>query len=272
MQIKLNYINGVAEATPKYFQFPDSQPHLMLELGDVNNLLSCEINTSINCPNDLFNVAMALDILKRTGRQITLNIFWLFGSRMDRPIDQNQPNTFKVVCDMIKTIADGVTINLLDIHNPKAVSFNFNEISIKPFVDQAINDFSPGCDIYFPDKGAADRYSCLFSENTNILRGGKLRDSLTGKLSGFCLESGERKSNDIIIIDDICDGGGTFLGQLQILKGLGYNMIALYTTTGIYSKGFEALSEFDALYFTNSFIFNSDSSQGLKLKCLSKKS
>jgi ribose-phosphate pyrophosphokinase len=71
---------------------------------------------------------------------------------------------------------------------------------------------------------------------------------------------------DIIIIDDICDGGATFINIAKEIKNAlpdiawfkQYNhpipKIYLIITHGIFSKGFEELSQyFDAIYCTNSY-------------------
>jgi len=65
---------------------------------------------------------------------------------------------------------------------------------------------------------------------------------------------------DIIIIDDICDGGGTFINiakeinnefkRFQNRQG----KIYLIVTHGIFSKGFDELKQyFDGIYCTNSY-------------------
>jgi ribose-phosphate pyrophosphokinase len=46
-----------------------------------------------------------------------------------------------------------------------------------------------------------------------------------------------------LIVDDICDGGGTFVLAANYLHSLGAKNIALYTTHGIYSKGTDVLSD-----------------------------
>jgi ribose-phosphate pyrophosphokinase len=195
--------------------------------------------------------------------QIKLNILWLFGARMDRPIDDHQPNTFRVVCNNITNLGLYNTINLLDIHNPTAVNFGHREISLTPFLLEVLKDFGMDTDFYFPDAGAQDRYKGLVGEAFNVLTGKKKRDSQTGKLSGFEINSGVRKSDNIIIWDDLCDAGGTFIGQYNVLKELGYKKIGLYTTHGLYTKGLAPLSMFDFIWSTNSFQY--DGTTDLKL-------
>ena len=67
---------------------------------------------------------------------------------------------------------------------------------------------------------------------------------------------------DHIIIDDICDGGATFINIAKYLKEKYSNMndenmkgkIYLIVTHSIFSKGFSELSKyFDGIYCTNSY-------------------
>jgi ribose-phosphate pyrophosphokinase len=53
-------------------------------------------------------------------------------------------------------------------------------------------------------------------------------------------------------VDDICDGGGTFIGLAALLKSHNAGHIVLIVSHGIFSKGFD-LAHIDAIYTTNSF-------------------
>lgn len=153
----------------------------------------------------------------------------------------------------------------LDTHNKamtKAWIRNFADVDPYTYIKKAIIDFAERMEtvrvnVLFPDEGAANRYKVLedlSGNNRAVLTKSyfatKERDEVTGKLIGFTVP--DMPYNPTIIIDDICDGGGTFLGIRKLLKQPGYG---LYTTHGIYSNGTTALTEaFDWVYCTNSFI------------------
>ena len=60
--------------------------------------------------------------------------------------------------------------------------------------------------------------------------------------------------NKCLIIDDICDGGGTFIGLAKELKQKNAGDLYLAVSHGIFSKGLEALNTyFTKLYTTDSF-------------------
>jgi ribose-phosphate pyrophosphokinase len=240
------------EGKPRFSTFPDGQPHVHLNWeGMVFDKM--EIHCSIRNPMELFQLGMVYDVIRYNGYpDVKVFVYWLFGARMDRRIDETQPNTFELVKQFLPRSLPPCNLFILDLHNT-SVFPDAREIPLNSLVQLVTLDFGPS-DIYFPDSGAKKRYAALFA-GENILSGKKVRNPADGKLSGFELDSGERKSDNVLIWDDICDGGGTFLGQLNVLKALGYTKIGLYTTHGIYSKGIEVLKDFDAIYTTSSYWF-----------------
>jgi ribose-phosphate pyrophosphokinase len=51
------------------------------------------------------------------------------------------------------------------------------------------------------------------------------------------------KDKHVIIVDDICDGGRTFIELAKVLKSNKVKNITLFVTHGIFSKGVDALFE-----------------------------
>lgn len=58
----------------------------------------------------------------------------------------------------------------------------------------------------------------------------------------------------VMILDDICDGGRTFIEAVKHLREAGAKRVELYVTHGIFSKGVENLLDngIDHIYTTNS--------------------
>jgi len=110
----------------------------------------------------------------------------------------------------------------------------------------------PYVGVIAPDKGAVRRST----RAANVLRvpvflAEKTRDFTTGKLSGFTCEDLPAKGK-LLIVDDICDGGGTFNGLAETIN-IGKDRLDLWVTHGIFSKGIATLSEnFGKIYTTNS--------------------
>ncbi len=87
----------------------------------------------------------------------------------------------------------------------------------------------------------------------------KHRDTVTGALSGFEAHCGDLEKRPCVIVDDICDGGGTFLGLAEELKHKNAGPLYLAVTHGIFSKGLdELLKVFSVIYTTDSFQFTAN--------------
>jgi len=108
--------------------------------------------------------------------------------------------------------------------------------------------------IIAPDKGAVPRATAVAKlAGLPVITATKHRDEDTGRLSNFHIE-GLEPNGTYLIVDDICDGGGTFLG-LAKAANLEYGQLDLYVSHGVFSK--EALTNlaetFDYVYTTNSY-------------------
>jgi len=63
------------------------------------------------------------------------------------------------------------------------------------------------------------------------------------------------KNIPILICDDLCDAGGTFIGEAKYLRENGIsNPLNLFVGHGLFTKGLEPLLEhFEHIYCTNSY-------------------
>lgn len=108
--------------------------------------------------------------------------------------------------------------------------------------------------IIAPDKGAVLRATAVAElAGLPVYTAEKTRDFETGKLTGFKLD-GLSKHGTYLIVDDICDGGGTFLGLADAI-GLDYGQLDLFVSHGVFSK--DALKNlaqvFGYVFTTNSY-------------------
>lgn len=93
--------------------------------------------------------------------------------------------------------------------------------------------------IVAPDAGAIKKVSKLAKRvgHTEIGVGNKTRDLVTNNITGTSYSGPDAKGKKIIMIDDICDGGRTFIELGRVLRAQGAREVILYTTHGIYSYG-----------------------------------
>lgn len=98
------------------------------------------------------------------------------------------------------------------------------------------DSFSPQYDVVVsPDAGAEKRAGAVARRlGIPLIHGWKTRDIGSGKISGFGLEPCH--ANTALVVDDICDGGGTFVGLAEVLMVRGITA-DLYVTHGLFSQG-----------------------------------
>jgi phosphoribosylpyrophosphate synthetase len=113
--------------------------------------------------------------------------------------------------------------------------------------------------LVLPDQGSTNRYN-LEKYSLYSVQGTKTRDAKTGQLSGFGVEQGSRhrveNATKALIIDDICDGGGTFIGLAEALHKINPELeLYLYVSHGIFSKGRAELNKHFKAIFTSEYSF-----------------
>jgi ribose-phosphate pyrophosphokinase len=117
-------------------------------------------------------------------------------------------------------------------------------------VDQMLEDYV----ICYPDKGAQQRYNYNCSR---YICCEKQRDVETGKLLKFSISESKigPYSDKIVVVDDLCDGGGTFLGIAELLKNtFNPEKLALIITHAVQLEGLKRVAEvYDHVYITNSY-------------------
>jgi ribose-phosphate pyrophosphokinase len=116
-----------------------------------------------------------------------------------------------------------------------------------------------------PDAGAEKRAGRMARAlGIPLVHAWKTRDVKDGSITGFGCEPTIKNFNKILVVDDLCDGGGTFTGLASAINRLqtevfGENcflpQLDLYVTHGLFSKGIKALrTYFKNIYTTDSMI------------------
>ena len=253
MQI-LNLVN-LEKSDIKYTlsRFPDGE--VQISLGDFSHKDQICVKCRITNAEELFIVTQVLDILDRHDVYYNVDIFYLMGMRMDRVMDFNRPFTLKIVMDMLWHY-NASSIRVLEPHsevyhrlNPRAEELF---ISTKGLPTNWVN-----CQIVYPDKGASERYSFHYSMDLPVIRCSKERNVSTGKITSIKIDNPQDiKDKPLLIIDDLCDGGGTFCGIAECFKKIGIpkDRLNISVVHMVNPKGIENLSKnFNHVWFTNSY-------------------
>lgn len=234
----------------KSFNYLDGQPHVRFDTSPNETKI---IYGRITNSDDLLKLQLIVDILKRQELEVQLRLSYLMGGRMDRPISTNEPATLNVICKTINSL--GFTrISLFDCHSIASQAL-LNAWNILPEsqVQYALKQYDNPV-VIIPDAGAEHRVNALVSHNYEKVQCLKTRSSSDQTLSETkIVMSDSLEGRECVIIDDICDGGRTFINIARVLKN---NFLAkkvhLYVTHGIFSYGYN-LDFIDDIYTTNSY-------------------
>lgn len=191
-----------------------------------------------------------------------LELAWLPWARQDRHMVNGDSFALKVFANQLNTLNFN-KVFLLDPHSDAAAAAINNSVVIaqetclmkSENLRQAIS--TGKLMLVAPDAGALKKMHNVAkasgARDYAILT--KERDVATGNLTGFSLVSGNVAGKDVLIVDDLCDAGGTFIGSAQVLRDAGARSVSLYVTHGVFSKGVENLlnNGIDAIYTTTSF-------------------
>lgn len=191
-----------------------------------------------------------------------LDLPWLPWARQDRHMVAGDSFALKVFASQLNTLQFD-KVKVLDPHSDAAAAAINNFVAIsqetcllhsatlqRQFQQKTLM-------LVAPDAGALKKIDAVARaagvEEYAILS--KKRDVASGKLTGFSLMAGDVRGRDVLIVDDLCDAGGTFIGSAQVLREAGAHSVSLYVTHGIFSKGVEHLfaNGIDAIYTTTSF-------------------
>jgi ribose-phosphate pyrophosphokinase len=220
------------------------------------------IDATIMDAEGLMTLAMLKDALDREAPYAEINLYmgYVPYARQDRVCNRGEALSIKVFCDMINAMEfDSVCI--LDPHSdvtPALLDRCFiiePTMAIEKCMKLSIMLRNGDMTLVAPDAGATkkvDKVAVHFG-GLKVIQGMKKRDLKTGKLSGFGY-MGDVEGKHLLIVDDICDGGGTFLGLAAKLRQGGAKTISLYVSHGIFSKGIEMLIDngIDQVYTTDS--------------------
>lgn len=230
----------------KYFNFPTGERHIVIE--SIGHLPIANVNLEYENDSEIMELLLINDAIKRLGGKINeLHIPYVPYSRQDRINVQGESFSLKVFCDLINYIGAN-TVHIIDPHSDvtsallnNAVIIPQHEIFENLLIEK--NNFFLVC----PDGGALKKIYKLATATTplGIIECSKRRNPLNGEITGVYVPCGEGLENDFIIVDDICDGGRTFIEISKVIKQKNPNSkVILMVSHGFFTKGLEV---FDGL-------------------------
>ena len=260
----------------KINRFPDGQQSVTLEIN-MSHLTAVhsggvQIKSRLNNFRDLELIVCATAALRNTGiKNIQLYTPYFMGARSDRRFTEGDANYLKqVICPIINS-QKFESVTILDPHSDvlEACLDNFVKISNHDIVKQSLtaidnkNDAQDRIVLVSPDAGA---YKKIFDVAqkfgiNKIITATKVRDVRTGKILHTEIPTLDQHEDlQYVIIDDICDGGRTYLDLAKAIHDSRPTAkVYLVVTHGIFSNGFLELSkEIEKIYCSNSYSDRND--------------
>lgn len=260
----LNLKEGFGQFGPplsfKASRFPAGERYIKVEVP--TGIFSVRINTRINCSGDFMELLMAVDALKRQGvTDIELFIPYFPYSRQDRVCSEGESFSLKVVCKILEDL-NVHRIVTYDAHSGMATAFLDNLVSYRN--NREVIDFldylslASGVRLVSPDVGAMKKtldlhsnYPDRFHEKVLVCR----KQRVFNEVKYHDVDA-DLTDQTVLVVDDICDGGATFLSLAEKLEKAGARQMYLFVSHGIFSKGQEELIKHYRMIGTSNSIRN----------------
>jgi len=207
---------------------------------------------------DIGLLLLAVDALRRMGvQEIKAILPYVPAARQDRVMVKGEALSIKVYAKLINQL-NLQQIHIYDPHSEVTPAL-LDRVVVhdnRAFIRSILPKLPADILLIAPDGGALKKIYKLSAAlgGIGVVECSKVRDVKTGKLSGFKVFADDLEGKSVLIVDDICDGGGTFLGLAEALKEKKVAQCYLAVSHGIFSRGLSSLSTvFDHLFTTDSF-------------------
>lgn len=223
----------------KSFTFPGGERHFQI---DSPPPLSDYLVAHLRNSDDIMSLMLVTSYLKEHNRQPpNLYLPYIPYARQDRATTEGSPFSLKVFAGMLNSL-EYQKVHVYEPHSDVASALinNCRVVHMDNPVKQFMQDCGDQFTLVAPDASATKRVQRITDDA--FVQAIKRRDPATGKLF-IEIITGEIAGRACLIIDDICDGGATFIPLAQWLTDCGAKSVSLFVAHGLFSKGFEHLEK-----------------------------
>jgi ribose-phosphate pyrophosphokinase len=187
---------------------------------------------------ELITLAQIKTLMDAKGVECVLRIPYLPYARQDKSPSNETTFALHTFAQILNAM-EFPAVFCSDIHSDVALRLINNLRNMEPLTEigRAVLYVKPDL-LCYPDKGAQAKYSKILHQE--FVCAYKERNQLTGEITGLSLY-GDVEKKSVLIVDDICDGGMTFIKLSEALYKNGATDVNLYVTHGLFSKGKQVL-------------------------------
>lgn len=239
--------NGILYTDWGINRFPDGQIQFWISKDHSKLDLDIAIKTS-----EHLDLLLQMEVVMRFQ---SVQVNYMYGARSDKL--GTETTLVCPVAELTATVLETCLTKNLQIVMPHCNIPGLTDcpekviIPINHYLESRISQKMYGA-ILFPDESAEERYrGYIMSAGTPTYTCTKERDQTTGEITRYVVPTIPTKG-PILVIDDLCDGGATFL---KIADQLPENPLELSIVHGVFSgEAIPRLSEkYKNIWVTNSF-------------------
>ena len=250
----------------KNINYPDGSSYVEVES------FPPQIEFRINSYEDLWTLTQIKDVYDYNGKPLSVTIPCLLDAQADRRFERNQSHNLKLILYQLARLSfENITI--FHPHNSEVVESILNRVNILDngyFIEQVINRIGLMNQVVEGVRADISNTVLMSTDAGGFKPLMKLADKIQWKGETFSAsksrkyEDGKSKliqqidrqdfeGKDILIVDDICVNGGTFIGLAKMLKerNVGKLYLAVSHLT-IPNPNPELINLYDTIFTTNS--------------------
>ncbi len=189
----------------------------------------------------LWQLVFLLRTICTAGLDITLYMPYLPYARQDKDVSNDETFGLFAFANILNVL-NFRNVVVDDVHSDTAKKLicSLQNISPEKRIKEVIKTLNVR-HVMFPDAGAYTRYKNMLPDNTWTYTGKKIRNGTTGEILAYKFEGNKPlPGSDVLIVDDICDGGRTFIEAARLIHGCN---VHLYVTHGLFTKGLTVLRD-----------------------------
>lgn len=241
---KVNLLGGVCpEINMEFFKFPGGEIHFKRENEFDHQYGSIDIITDLHNSDEIMKMMLVADFFEKS--DIYLDLLYLPYARQDRKTSKSEPFSLKTITKMINS-CNFKEVTLNDPHSDVSPAL-IDRCAVRKRVEMFDIDKDHHKDLILvsPDAGAMKtNHDVAAHYGWQHICATKIRDVKTGQITETQVHTDvDLKGRTLLILDDICDGGRTFIELAKVLRTYEPAFINLHITVGIFSNGMDELNK-----------------------------